>query len=95
MTPPDPKLHALTPPTPAQPAPAAAPANAPARRGRKRRVLAGVGAVAALAAAIVGVRAFLARGDETTDDAFVESDVVAIAPRVAGPVAEVLVAENA
>ncbi len=102
MTPPDPKLHSVTPPAaphpapshPAEPARAAAP-ESPERRGRKRRVLAGVGAVAALAVAAFGVHAWLTRGDETTDDAFVEADVVAVAPRVGGTVAEVPVAENA
>jgi membrane fusion protein (multidrug efflux system) len=96
MTPPDPKLHPLSPAPahPAEPAPAPAPA-APRRPGRKRRVLAGVGAIVALALLVFGVRAFLARGDESTDDAFVEADVVPIAPRVGGPVAEVLVADNA
>ncbi len=89
MTPPDPKLH----PVPQTAAPAE-PA-VPARRGRKRRVLLGVGAVAAFALAAFGIRAFLARGDETTDDAFVEADVVALAPRVGGTISEVLVEENA
>jgi membrane fusion protein (multidrug efflux system) len=97
MTPPDPKLHPVSSPSgphPAEPAGAPAPAG-PERRGRKRRVLTVVGAVAALALIWFGVRAFLARGDETTDDAFVESDVVAIAPRVGGTVAEVLAGDNA
>ncbi len=93
MTPPDPKLHPV-PATDAAPPPAE-PRPAAARRGGKRRALAGAGVVAAVALAAVGVRAFLARGDETTDDAFVEADVVAVAPRVAGTVAEVVVAENA
>jgi membrane fusion protein (multidrug efflux system) len=94
MTPPDPKLHPVSEPTPRPAAPAEAP-EPPPRRGRKRRVLAIAGAVLALAALGVGVRLFLARGDEKTDDAFVESDVVALAPRVAGTIAEVLVADNA
>jgi membrane fusion protein (multidrug efflux system) len=93
MTPPDPKLHPVQ-PEPAS-APALAPAAAPGRRGKKRRVLLVVGAVVLLAAGIFGVRAWLARGDVDTDDAFVEADVVAVAPRVGGTIAEVLVAENA
>jgi len=95
MTPPpqDPKLHPV--PAPAEAPPADEAGSAPARRGGKRRVLAGVGAVVALALAALGVRAFLSRGDETTDDAFVEADVVAVAPRVAGTVAAVAVRENA
>jgi membrane fusion protein (multidrug efflux system) len=94
MTPPDPKLH----PVPAEAPPAAAPPAAPApRRGRSRRrtVLLGVGALALALLAAFGVHLFLTRGDETTDDAFVEADVVAVAPRVGGAVAEVLVEDNA
>jgi membrane fusion protein (multidrug efflux system) len=93
MTPPDPKLHTV----PAETPPAAPPPAAAPRRGRSRRrtVLLGAGAVALLALAAFGVHLFLTRGDETTDDAFVEADVVAVAPRVGGPVAEVLVEENA
>jgi len=90
MTPPDPKLHPI-------PQPAAEPARAPApaRSGRRRRVLTGVGAVAALALVALGVHAFVTRGDVSTDDAFVEADVVAVAPRVGGTISEVLVEENA
>ncbi len=103
MTPPDPKLHSVSGPAaqhpaPAHPAEAPRPATSPespGRRGRKRRILAGVGAVAALALVAFGVHAFLTRGDQTTDDAFVEADVVAVAPRVGGTVAEVQAAENA
>ncbi len=103
MTPPDPKLHAVTPPAAQHPAPAhpatpareAPPRETPGRRGRKRRILAGVGAVAAIALVGFGVHAFLTRGDETTDDAFVDADVVALAPRVGGFVAEVLVKDDA
>ncbi len=61
MTPPDPKLHPI-------PQPAAEPARAPApaRSGRRRRVLTGVGAVAALALVALGVHAFVTRGDVST-----------------------------
>ncbi len=91
MSPSDPKLHPVPEPGPD----ARAPAEAPRRRGRKRRILLGAGIVALLVLAAVGVHAFLTRGDVGTDDAFVEADVVAVAPRVGGTVAEVLVAENA
>jgi membrane fusion protein (multidrug efflux system) len=98
MTPPDPKLHPV--PEPNRPAPpeppAAAPAEPPpARRLRKRRVLGIAGVIVAALALALGVHLFLTRGDEKTDDAFVEADVVALSPRVGGTVAEVLVAENA
>jgi membrane fusion protein, multidrug efflux system len=86
----DPKLHPVPVETPPE-----APAEASPRRGLKRRILGAVGAIALALAAVFGVRAFLARGDEDTDDAFVEADVVAIAPRVGGTIAEVLVAEDA
>jgi membrane fusion protein (multidrug efflux system) len=51
--------------------------------------------VAVLVVAALATRAWLTRGEVATDDAFVEADVVAVAPRVGGTVAEVLVAENA
>jgi membrane fusion protein (multidrug efflux system) len=97
MTPPDPKLHTVAPePEPVPPhGQAPAPAASPARGGKRRRVLLGVGAVALLALGALGAHAFLTRGDVSTDDAFVEADVVAVAPRVGGTVAEVLVQENA
>lgn len=91
MTPPDPKLHTVTGEMPRE----EAPSPGAGRGGRRRRVLGVAGAGLALLAAVLGARALLARGDETSDDAFVEADVVAIAPRVAGTVAEVLVAEDA
>jgi membrane fusion protein (multidrug efflux system) len=92
MTPPDPKLHTV----PAEPEGAPAPGSqAPARPGKGRRVLAIVGAVLALGLAGFASHAFLTRGDESTDDAFVEADVVAVAPRVGGTITEVLVQENA
>jgi membrane fusion protein (multidrug efflux system) len=70
--------------------------DAPARRpGAKRRVLLVVAAVAVLVLGGLGARAYLTRGDVSTDDAFVEADVVAVAPRVGGTIAEVLVQENA
>lgn len=93
MTPADPKLHTVPSEAPHE-APGEKPAGGAPRGGRRRRLLAGVGVVAALAAAVFGVRLFLSRGDQETDDAFVEADVVAVAPRVGGTVAEVLVADD-
>jgi len=76
---------------------APAPANdpAPARPSRRRPILAILGAVALLASGAVGAHAYRTRGEVSTDDAQVEADVVALAPRVGGAVAEVLVADNA
>jgi membrane fusion protein (multidrug efflux system) len=93
MTPPDSKLHPVT--EPAAAPPTDAPGPAARRPGGKRRVLLGVAAVAGLALAALGGHAWLTRGDVSTDDAFVEADVVAVAPRVGGTVAQVLVEENA
>jgi membrane fusion protein (multidrug efflux system) len=88
-----PKIAPASPPGPGAAAGHAA-AHAAASQ-RRRKVLLGVGAVAGLFALVVAVRAFRTRGDEVTDDAQVEADVVALAPRVGGTLAEVLVAENA
>jgi membrane fusion protein (multidrug efflux system) len=92
MSPPDPnaKLHEVrsdeVPPPVNDQAP---PAN------RKRRTLLLAGAVALVAGGVLATRAYLTRGDVSTDDAQVEADVVALAPRVGGMVAEVMVADNA
>ncbi len=74
---------------------AAASEPAPARRRPRRRTF----AFAAAAIATAGLVAFalhwyLTRGDQGTDDAQVEADVVPLAPRVGGQVARVLVLEN-
>jgi membrane fusion protein (multidrug efflux system) len=84
----------VPPPEVAPEAARAAPANEPGPRGRKRLLLGGVAMALALLALGWGVQAWMHRGDQTTDDAQVESDVVAIAPRVAGAVSHVLVREN-
>jgi membrane fusion protein, multidrug efflux system len=96
MVPLDPnaKLHEVR---PGEAPPANEPAQAPpAAPGRSRRVAAVAGVVLLLAAAsVVGVRAWLHRDEQSTDDAQVEADVVALAPRVSGPVAEVRVTDDA
>jgi membrane fusion protein (multidrug efflux system) len=79
------EMHAI--PTPA-------PTPAP-RPPRSRKPLLVAGAVALLAALAFGAHAYLTRGEQTTDDAFVEADVVALSSRVGGPVAKVLVEDNA
>jgi membrane fusion protein (multidrug efflux system) len=82
----DPSLH----PVPA------APADAPPRRVRRRTLLVAAGAAALLAGALAfAVHAWRTRGDEVTDDAQVEADVLALAPRVPGTVARVLVTDDA
>jgi membrane fusion protein (multidrug efflux system) len=88
-TDPNAKLHEVRPDAPP-------PANesAPAPSGKKRRVLWIVAAVAVAATVGIGAHAWLTRGEVSTDDAQVEADVVALAPRVSGPVAEVLVADD-
>jgi membrane fusion protein (multidrug efflux system) len=58
-------------------------------------VLLVAGALAALVVAALAVHGVLTRGEVGTDDAFVEADVVAVAPRVGGTLAKVLVEENA
>jgi membrane fusion protein (multidrug efflux system) len=97
MTPPaDPKLHEVPREREGGAAPEPTPTPLPARpNGRKRRVLVGVGLVVAAAAGVFGTHLYLTRGDVSTDDAQIEADVVAIAPRVPGTIAEVLVADNA
>lgn len=71
------------------------PANEPAASGKKRRVLWLAAALGVALAAGLGARAWVTRGEVETDDAQIEADVVALSARVAGPVAEVLVADDA
>jgi len=86
---PSPKIHEVRP----EEAPIA---NEPApRRRRKGRVLSLIGALALAAASAFGVQAYLTRGEVSTDDAEIEADVVALAPRVGGQLADVMVADDA
>jgi membrane fusion protein (multidrug efflux system) len=64
------------------------------RPPRGRRAFFVLGAAVVLVAGVFAVRAALQRGEETTDNAQVESDVVPIAARVAGTVTRVLVADD-
>ncbi|HEV8247161.1 MAG TPA: HlyD family secretion protein [Polyangiaceae bacterium] len=63
-------------------------------RKPNRRPLLILGLLIALVLLAIGGRAFLNRGRETTDDAQVEADVVAIAPQIGGQVLRVLVSDN-
>lgn len=53
-----------------------------------------VGAVFALVASAFGVHAFLTRGHESTDDAMIDADIVAVQTQIGGTVREVLFDEN-
>jgi membrane fusion protein, multidrug efflux system len=91
---PDVKLHEVR--AGAEEPPVDDPAPGPARkRGGKGRLLAVLALALALAGGGLGLQAYLSRGEVETDDAQVEADVVALAARVGGPVAQVLVADNA
>ncbi len=70
---------------------ASKPAAAPAKRSKAKVVLPVLIGVAAL---IGGALYLHGRGKETTDDAFVESHVANVAPRVPGQVLHVLVRDN-
>ena len=63
------------------------------KRNGRRPFLALIGVVAVLALGF-GAYAFATRNQESTDDAQVEGDVVALAARVAGPVLRVPVSDN-
>jgi membrane fusion protein (multidrug efflux system) len=88
----DSSAHALPAPH-AVPAPEPAPEEA--RPAGRKRLLVRIGVAAAAALALlVGARLFLTRGEETTDDAQIEADVVPVAPRVAGAVVRVAVHDD-
>ncbi|HTV17732.1 MAG TPA: biotin/lipoyl-binding protein, partial [Polyangiaceae bacterium] len=84
----------VQPAAPAQPPVAAVPADAAPASGvppaRRRRPLVIVAAVGALVALGVGGYAVATAGHETTDDAFIEADIVSVQAEVGGRVLEVL-----
>jgi membrane fusion protein (multidrug efflux system) len=61
-----------------------------------RKALAlGILALVLIAAAVVGILYYLhARQFETTDDAFIDGNIVAVSPKIAGRISEVLVQDN-
>ncbi len=77
---------------PGAPSPVAAVPAAPQRSARRPLIVLG-GVVAALLLGI-GIYALVTAGEETTDDAQVEADVVPLAPRVGGQVLRVRVKDN-
>src|ERR1700722_2612748 len=66
---------------------------APAKKNKARPYLI-LAAVVGLALLIYGVFVFMSRGKETTDDAQVDGDVVAVSTRVGGAVLKVHVIDN-
>lgn len=73
-------------------APAATAAAAPSKRALKPFLL--LGAVVLIGLGVLAAHAIATAGEENTDDAQVEGDVVRIAPRVGGFVQDVLVSDN-
>ncbi|QET05804.1 MULTISPECIES: HlyD family secretion protein [Cupriavidus] len=68
---------------------------APARASGRRRFLIVAGVVVLVAAAVYGVRWWTyGRFIESTDDAYLQADSMAVAPKVTGYVAEVYVRDN-
>src|SRR6185295_12050755 len=61
---------------------------------RAKRLYIIVGAAAALLLLGYGVYAFMTSGKQSTDDAQIAADVVAVAARVSGPVVTVYIHEN-
>lgn len=78
---------------PAPPPPVSESASAPPPRRRFRPVLVVILALAVLAAAAVYYVEFIAPY-ETTDDAFIESYVAFVSPRISGQVVRLLVREQ-
>ncbi len=76
------------------PAPGASPAEARPERGGRRGALV-LGAVTVAVLASIGGYALLTRGQEVTDNAQVQADLVPLSARVGGPVLRVHVADNA
>src|SRR5207244_1143894 len=71
------------------------PATTKPRSNRKRWMLSGAVAILAIAAVVYGHRWWtVGRFVKTTDDAYVRGDVTVIAPKVAGFISRVVVADN-
>jgi membrane fusion protein (multidrug efflux system) len=64
------------------------------KSGRGRRAFLILAALALLVLGGIGVYAFVTGGQESTDDAVVEADVVAVTARVGGVVKQILVEDN-
>ena len=69
------------------------PAEAAAKKKNKPLLI--IGAIALAGSLVAAVALFVTRGNESTDDAQVDADVVPLAPRVGGMVLHVKVADNA
>src|SRR5216117_2103495 len=65
-----------------------------AANGNGQRRLVVLAAIVAVGALIAGSLWWLGRGHESTDDAFVQADIVTIAPKISGTVKSVAVVEN-
>jgi len=79
--------------SPRPPVPETASLPPPRRRFRPGLVIAVLIALAFIPAAVVYYNRFIAPY-ETTDDAFIESHITFVSPRVSGPVVKLLVADN-
>lgn len=75
-----------------QPNGAAENGGAPSRRRIQKRTA--IPAVLGLIAVLAGTWWFVTRNDESTDDAFIDGDVVDVAPRIAGKVSAVHFTDN-
>jgi len=93
------RRHAETPDRPVADkaaAPAAATTSAAPKSGNRKRVLMGVGAVLALAAAAYGVHYFIVgRFLVSTDDAYVRANNTTLGARVSGHIMKILAGDNA
>src|SRR5215475_5196778 len=80
---------------PARPAPSPPPANARGSRSRRRAViLVALLVLVAVSAAFFGRWLLYRLSHSITGDAFVESDMINLAPQVAGEIVEMLVQDN-
>lgn len=79
----------------ALPVPESTPAPLPPAPPKKNRLPLVFGSLALLVAAFFGVKMFMARGNEVTDDSQIEADVVQVGARIPGQISEVFVREDA
>jgi membrane fusion protein (multidrug efflux system) len=81
------------PPPPHSPSPAAA-ASEPTRAGKRKRLFGFLAAVVIAAAVGIGIWLWLTADEVTTDNAYVDADLVEVTPLYGGPVAKVAVSNT-
>src|ERR1700722_6178075 len=86
---------AVTPlPAPAHSSSPAAAASEPTRAGRRKRLFGFLAAVVIVAAVGIGIWLWLTANEVSTDNAYVDADLVQVTPLYGGPIAKIAVSNT-